>query len=93
MEIKRELIIFEYANDLLPNSEREQAMIININHWLDNFKEEINNQDGTINVFFSSDTKTDQHLSFNGMNDDLTFRLYQHMQTFAYPNILHRWNR
>ncbi|HVX52749.1 MAG TPA: hypothetical protein VHB48_21495 [Chitinophagaceae bacterium] len=85
-------IKFEYKDGVPPDNGRQTSIILNLNMWLDNFIEEINKEEkGEINVFFAEGDNN--HVSFNNMDDELTAKIYKHMQNFAFPNILHRWHR
>lgn len=77
-------IKFEYADNVLPNPNREQAMDNLINLWLGEFADKINKQSGTVEVYFQDDLN--QRISFNGMDDDLQAILYQQLKKFQPPH-------
>jgi hypothetical protein len=80
-------IRFEYADNMVPDSNREQGMTNNINSWLGQFTKEINGQMGAIVVYFGENNEQRVHL--DNMSDDLKATLYRHLQKFQPPDNRH----
>lgn len=85
--IEAKNIRFEYADNTVHATNREQMMINNINRWLGEYYESINKQAGTIEVFFPNDME--QRISFDGMSDELQTILYRQLEKFQPPNTRH----
>jgi len=73
-------IQFEYADNVAPNVNREQSMLNDINQWLGQSVEAINNQTGIIIVNFQSNR--DQRVSFDGISEDLQAILDKQLRKF-----------
>jgi hypothetical protein len=88
MEEKKEVdpknIQFEYADKVAPNVNREQSMINNINQWLGQSAKSINDQAGTVVVYFQNNKE--QRVSFNGMAEALQATLYKQLRKFQPPD-------
>jgi hypothetical protein len=88
MEEKKEIdpknIQFEYADKVALNVNREQSMINNINQWLGPSAESINNQAGTVVVYFQNNRE--QRVSFIGMAEDLQATLDKQLRKFQPPD-------
>jgi hypothetical protein len=63
-----------------PNVNREQSMLNDINQWLGQSVEAINNQTGIIIVNFQSNR--DQRVSFDGISEDLQAILDKQLRKF-----------
>ena len=73
-------IQFEYADNVAPNVNMEQSMLNDINQWLGQSVEAINNQTGIIIVNFQSNR--DQRVSFDGISEDLQAILDKQLRKF-----------
>ena len=73
-------IQFEYADNVASNVNREQSMVNDINQWLGQSTEAINDQTGTIVVYFQNNRE--QRVSFAGIAEDLQAILDKQLQKF-----------
>ena len=73
-------IQFDYADNVAPNVNREHSMMNDINLWLGQSAEAINNQTGIIIVYFQSNRE--QKVSFDGIAEDLQAILSQQLRKF-----------
>jgi len=73
-------IQFEYADDVAPNVNREQSMVNDINQWLGQSAEAINDQTGIIIVYFQNNR--DQRVSFDGIAEELQAILDKQLRKF-----------
>jgi hypothetical protein len=73
-------IQFDYADNVAPNVNREHSMVNDINLWLGQSAEAINNQTGIIIVYFQSNRE--QKVSFDGIAEDLQAILSQQLRKF-----------
>lgn len=73
-------IQFDYADNVAPNVNREHSMVNDINLWLGQSAEAINNQTGVIIVYFRSNRE--QKMSFDGIAEDLQAILSQQLRKF-----------
>lgn len=73
-------IQFDYADNVAPNVNREHSMVNDINLWLGQSAEAINNQTGVIIVYFRSNRE--QKVSFDGIAEDLQAILSQQLRKF-----------
>jgi hypothetical protein len=73
-------IRFEYADNVLPDKEREQHLANQTNLWFEPFIDELNNQSGTIDFFLKEGFEN--RVSFNGIDKNLEDKLYQRIKIF-----------
>ena len=80
-------IKFEYPDNVTPDAAKEHSMINNINHWLGQFSEQINGQEGVIVVYL--DDQSREHVHLDLMSDELQTTLLRQLQKFQLPDNRH----
>lgn len=76
-------ILFEYADNVLPDKERERFLIGQAKRWFEPLKQEIADQEGTINFFLKE--RGENRLYLNNMAEDLKDRLHERFKLFEIP--------
>lgn len=71
--------MYSYADNVVPNKGREEFMYNQVHLWLKPFVDEINEQNGIVDIYLNKLEKN--HLSFSGINDDLDGRIIAHLKT------------
>jgi hypothetical protein len=84
IEVEPKNIQFEYADHVATNVNREQSMVNNINQWLGDSAEAINDQTGTIIVYFQNNRE--QRVSFSGIAEDLQAVLSKQLRQYQPEN-------
>ena len=74
---------FEYADNVMPDKERERFLCNQARLWFEPFVNDINSQSGTISFFLKKGDENRVH--FNGMDKDLEFKLHQRLRLFQVP--------
>lgn len=73
-------IRFKYADNVLPDRERERFLTNQAGLWFEPLIEEINNQSGTIDFFLKDGFEN--RVSFNNINKDLEDKMYHRIKIF-----------
>ncbi len=75
-----ENIEIKYADKIVPDKTKEQALINNANEWFNPFIEEFNREGVIIEFFVDSDFKN--HISFENISEDLKQRALTYFDIF-----------
>lgn len=82
--IKIKNIRFEYEDGALPNPNRENAFINNVNMWLQTVAKEFNEQDGIVEVYFKKNN--DVRVIFDKIPSELYNKIIQETNVFRRPH-------
>jgi hypothetical protein len=80
MKIDDKNFRFEYANNMLPDKEREQFLKDRSGLWFEPYIGEINIQTGTIYFFLKE--RSENYIWFENMKTDLSDKLHERAKLF-----------